>query len=275
MLILIPTGRQYRSELQVQLERNCRCEHCHQFFRYRYKLSGVGTGDSPLWMRNEAAGDAAETMARQALEKQLTTAFPPFPCPHCGRFQSLMIAYHRSRFAAGPFHFSLFLIAAFALVSALFIVIDGPRNTIATATFWKINGGPLALFLILFLLRRFVKPSQSPVAYGTDKDPVTRPDEESIAIVPRPPDPPTLGNEPTDFDASRRYGRFALVTTLLFPVAIVLAILSIREYRMAVRAFRDFPDYSPIPDRSGLTYAFISLSIIAFFLTLTIAASLF
>jgi len=275
MLIPIPMGQQYRSEVQIQLERSCRCEKCNNMFRYRYKLSGVGTGDSPLWLRNEGAREGAQSQAQAALEKQLATAFPLYPCPACGHFQSGMVAYFRAHFARGLFGFALFMLAAFGIVSLLFILIDGPRNTIATPLFWKINIWPLLLLGLHYSLKRLVRPRQSPNAYKAGNEPIADPEVESIAIVPGPQDPPALQRDDSDFYASRNYGRIALFTTILFPVSIVFSILSIREYKNAVKNFREFPDYSPIPDRSGLTYAIISLSIIGFFMGTAILASIF
>lgn len=271
-MIIIPMGSQYHSESQIQLDRKCLCEHCGTNFNYRYKLKGTGVANSFLWLQNEAASQTATTSASEAIRKQLSGAFPPFPCPACGKFQTGMVNYYRKTKLENLFTFTIFCAALFLLISLIWILSTNLMELVHSTVFWKIASVVFGLTALVYSIKRFSKPKQSDVSFQSMSPLATEPN--AIVPVPSAEVPSEIQSLIPEFYASRKYGRFALFTAVIPPVSLILVFLSFRNLIKSKSAFRLHPEYCPIPDKSGLTYSIISLCIIVGFSALIIGAFL-
>lgn len=165
MLIPIPTGRRYTSRVQTRVERRCTCEKCGNPFTYAYTVSGIGVGLSRFWLRNAAASQDAKGAAERALKENAQVAFPPYPCPTCGAFQSGMIHYFRQTRLPRLFRMSRLLLAVTVPLALLLgAVVFQDRGMIAAADlFLWVVAIPGALLGIVLLRRRYAMPKVSKI----------------------------------------------------------------------------------------------------------------
>jgi hypothetical protein len=265
-------GSQYISEVQVQLERRCLCERCGKNFNYRYKLKGSGTANSILWLRNEAAGQSASGSASESVRKQIAQAFPAYPCPNCGHFQTGMVSYYRKAKLGNLLTFSIFCLAIFIIISLILAISTNLVELVGSKIFWEMFSGLLVFSFLIFIIKRFSNPKQSDVAYSSANEIAT--ESNSIVPVPSAETPTEVQSLLPDFYASRKFGRLALFATILPPVSLIFIFFSLKNLNKAKYAFQHYPEYCPIPDSSGQTYSIISFCITTGFTALAVGAFL-
>jgi uncharacterized membrane protein YebE (DUF533 family) len=90
MLIPIPYGQSYTSNVSGSVTKLCHCEACAEEYVYTAKRQVSSSGMSFLWMDNEGAKDRAIRGAQAQIQNALAMAVDPVACPSCGWFQSNM-----------------------------------------------------------------------------------------------------------------------------------------------------------------------------------------
>lgn len=73
------------------------CRQCGQQYAYFVRCAGVGQAAGYLGIENDGAPAAAQTRAREDLQRALDNWTAPAPCPRCGLLQPEMIADARRR----------------------------------------------------------------------------------------------------------------------------------------------------------------------------------
>ena len=68
------------------------CEYCGNHFAYEITAEADGYGTVFYGMYERAARNRAQAAAERKLARLLANTVVPYPCPHCGRYQSKMIA---------------------------------------------------------------------------------------------------------------------------------------------------------------------------------------
>lgn len=169
MFIIIPTGYNAHSTVFASARAECTCEKCHARFECKLLFKGYGTGSSSLMAGGDAASDAAEQRAREALHnpKNIPSAIPQ-PCPSCGWYQSAMIRYHKGTILPGPFLFLVILGLIVLLVTGIFsfylISEDGAKavtDIVTSPVLWVsllIPALPLSLILLVRHLSDLNRP---------------------------------------------------------------------------------------------------------------------
>jgi hypothetical protein len=95
ILIPIPIGRKYTTNLSAATLKLVRCENCHVEYVYRMDRIGSGSGTSVLFFENRGAQDRATEQAANELRGLLSRECDAVPCPDCGWFQEAMIRVMR------------------------------------------------------------------------------------------------------------------------------------------------------------------------------------
>jgi hypothetical protein len=91
ILIPIPIGWKYTTNLSAATLKLVRCENCHVEYVYRMERFGSGTGTSLLFLENKGAQDRATQQAANELRGLLWRECDPIPCPNCGWYQKAMV----------------------------------------------------------------------------------------------------------------------------------------------------------------------------------------
>lgn len=85
MFVLI--WRDWTATASGDSHRDITCEKCGRRFLYGVTCTGVGVGRSYYMANDPGAKREARRNAERDLERQLTTAVVPMPCPGCGDYQ--------------------------------------------------------------------------------------------------------------------------------------------------------------------------------------------
>jgi hypothetical protein len=95
--MFVYAGRKYTAARTGSAIKQVCCEKCQTHYGYEVVRRATGEGNSPYYLRNNAAKNEAMKMADRRLATKLARAIDPVPCPDCGWFQKSMVMELRRR----------------------------------------------------------------------------------------------------------------------------------------------------------------------------------